>query len=68
MLCKELSLRVSTCSRVSSGDMQKKKKNEPLQYTAKIILVFQSRMNSKTALQNTVKVPAAQFRIAYCPS
>ena len=67
MLCEELSLRVSTCSRVSSGDMQKKK-NEPLQYTAKIILVFQSRMNSKTALQHTVKVPVAQFRIAYCPS
>ena len=55
------------CSRVSSGDMHKKKKMK-LQYTAKIILVFQSRMNSKTAQRNTVKVPAAQFRIAYCPS
>ena len=39
-----------------------------LQYTAKIIFVFQSRMNSKTSQQNTVKVPAVQFRIAYCPS
>ena len=37
-------------------------------YTEKIILVFQSRINSKTAQQNTVKVPAAQFRIAYCPN
>ena len=45
-----------------------KKKKKTLQYTAKIILVFQSRMHSKTAQQNTVKVPAAQFRIAYCPS
>ena len=44
------------------------KKRETLQYTAKIILVFQSRMNSKTAQQNTVKIPAAQFRIACCPS
>ena len=45
-----------------------KKKKKTLQYTAKIILAFQSRMHSKTAQQNTVKVPAAQFRIAYCPS
>ena len=40
------------------------KKKKTLQYPAKIILVFQSRMHSKTAQQNTVKVPAAQFRIA----
>ena len=44
------------------------KKKGTLQYTTKIILIFQSRMNSKTAQQNTVKVPAAQFRIAYSPS
>ena len=36
-------------------------KKETLQYTEKIILVFLSRMNSKTAQQNTVKVSAAQF-------
>ena len=40
-------------------------KKKTFQYSAKIILVFQSRMHSKTAQQNTVKVPAAQFRIAY---
>ena len=70
MLCEELSLRVSTLLKGLLRDMHKKKKKrkETLQYTAKIILVFKSRMHSKTAQQNTVKVPAAQFRIVYCPS
>ena len=45
-----------------------KKKKTTLQYATKIYIVFQSRMHSKTAQQNNVKVPTAQFKIAYCPS
>ena len=56
MFCKELSLRVST---LLKGLIKKMLKTKTLQYTTKIILVFQSRMHSKTAQQNTVKVPAA---------
>ena len=66
----ELSLRILTLLKclIRRHAQKKKKKKETLQYTAKIFLVCQSRMNSKTAQQNTVKIPAAQFRIAYCPS
>ena len=66
MLCEELSLRVSTLLKGLIKATCTKKKT--LQYTAKIILVFQFGMHFKSAQQNTVKVPAAQFRIAYCPS
>ena len=66
MLCKELSLRVST---LHKGLIRRHaQKKETSQYAEKIILVFQSKMSSKTAQQNTVKVPAAHFRIVYCPS
>ena len=71
MLCEELSLRVLTLLKgLIRRHAQKKTKKGTLQYrpTAKIILVFQSRTNSKTAQQNAVKILAAQFRIAYCPS
>ena len=61
MLCEELSLRVSTLLKVL---IRRHAQKETLQYTAKTILVFLSKMNSKTAQQNTVKVTAAQFRRA----
>ena len=62
MLCEELSLHVLTLLQgLIRRHAQKKKKKKLLQYTAKIILVFQYRMNSKAAQQNTVKVPAAQL-------
>ena len=66
MLCEELSLRVSTL--LKGFIMRYAQKKETLQYTAKINIVFRSGMNSKTAQQNAVKVPAARFRIAYCPN
>ena len=58
MLCEELSLCVLT---LLKGLIRQhaQKKTKTLQYTANIILVFQSRMNSKTAQQDTVKVPTA---------
>ena len=65
MLGEELSLRVSTLLKGLIRRREQKKK-KTLQYTSKIILVFQSRTHSKTAQQNTVKVLAAQFRTAYC--
>ena len=68
MLCEELSQRVSTLLKGLVRRHAQKKNKKTLQYTANIILDFQSRMHSKTAQQNTVKVSAAQFRIAYCPS
>ena len=67
MLCEELSIatRFDLVQEFHQATCTKKK---ALQYTTKIILIFQSRMHSKTAQQNTVKVPAAQFKITYCPS
>ena len=57
MLCKELSLRVSTLlkgfiKRHTHTHTHKKKKK--LQFTAKINTVFQSRMQTEIAQQNTL--------------
>ena len=66
MLCEELSLRVSTLLKgLNQATCEKKNAVYSKNYPC---LPMYSRMHSKTAQQNTVKVPAAQFRIGYCPS